>query len=59
MSTTLVILLILVIILVIAVLFVVARRRGRAGGVLAQKPRSTGGRPSNEKPGPDDRSDVA
>jgi hypothetical protein len=58
MSTTLVIVLILLAILVIAVLFVVARRRGRAGGVLAQKPRSTG-RPNGGKPGPDDGSDVA
>lgn len=59
MSSTLVILLIVLVILVIAVLFVVARRRGRAGGVLAQKPRSEGGRPGSTTPGPDDRSDVA
>jgi hypothetical protein len=58
MSTTLVILLILLVIIVIAVAFVVARRRGRAGGVLAQKPRNIGKR-SSSAPGPDDRSDVA
>ena len=58
MSTTLV-LLVLFAILVIAIAFVVARRRGRAGGVLAQKPRSVGGRSRNDRPGSDDRSDVA
>ena len=54
MSTTLVILLILLVLLVIAVLFVVARRRGRAGGVLAQKPRT-----SHDRPGSGGESDVA
>jgi len=47
MSSTLVIVLILLVILVIAVLFVVSRRRGRAGGVLAQKPHTSHDRPDS------------
>jgi hypothetical protein len=54
MSTTLVILLVLLVILAIAVLFVVSRRRGRAGGVLAQKPRT-----SRDRPESGSESDVA
>jgi hypothetical protein len=47
MSTTLVILLIVLVLLAIAVLFVVSRRRGRAGGILAQKPRIPRDRPGS------------